>query len=228
MQKTVVIIEDEVIIAENLNRILTKFGYEVLYIANTFEEGIEAIKKYTPFVFLIDINLNSPFGDGITIAKKIKLYSSAKHIYVTANADKTTLIEASASFPDGYITKPFRADQIYSALEILYNNSQPSKYIEVKHKGNLLRVEENQIHFIKSDGVYVEIFTEFEKYLYRTSFSNLLKKFDTAMIQVHRSYLINRHKINSYNSKEVELICGTDIPIGRIYRQDFINKIKSP
>ncbi len=227
MQKTVVIIEDEVIIAENLNRILTKFGYEVLYIANTFEEGLEAVKDYTPFAFLIDINLSSPFGDGITIAKKIKHYSSAKHIYVTANADKNTLIEASSSFPDGYITKPFRADQIFSALEILYNNSQPIQHIEVKHKGNLIRLEENQIHFIKSDGVYVEIYTEFEKYLFRASFNNLLKKFANSLIQVHRSYLINKHKVNSYNSKEVELICGTDIPIGRIYRQDFVQSIKS-
>ena len=71
INKNIVIIEDEVIIAENLRRIIIKMGFNVIDVANTYKEGLDIIHKDSSAIYLIDINLGSVEGNGIDLSMKL-------------------------------------------------------------------------------------------------------------------------------------------------------------
>jgi two-component system, response regulator PdtaR len=118
MTKTrIVIVEDEIIVAEDLKLTLTNFGYDVIAIASTGERAIEIAESEHPDLILMDIVLAGKC-DGITTAEQIHAREDIPIIYVTANLDKTLLQRVKHTTPFGYIVKPFNDREVYSNIEI--------------------------------------------------------------------------------------------------------------
>jgi len=113
----ILIVEDEIIVAEDLRLTLTSLGYEVIAIASTGEDAIEIAGLRHPDLILMDILLAGTI-DGITTAERIHARSDIPVIYVTAYADDTLLQRAKQTTPFGYIVKPFNDREIYSTIEI--------------------------------------------------------------------------------------------------------------
>ncbi len=112
----VLVVEDETIIAMDLQGILKQFGYEVCRVVSSGEESIRTAKRYRPDVVLMDIKLRGSMN-GITAAKHIRSDLEIPVIYLTAYSDPYTMNSVNASEPEGYIYKPFEERQLRKALK---------------------------------------------------------------------------------------------------------------
>lgn len=119
MQKTIMIIDDSATLREVVNMTLTKAGYEVLQ-AN---DGADAIAKLTgQKVHLIICDVNMPNMDGITFLKEIKqnqTYKFTPIIMLTTESQDAKKMEGKAAGAKAWIVKPFKPDQMLSAVEKL-------------------------------------------------------------------------------------------------------------
>ena len=104
----IVIVEDELIIAEDVSNMLTRKGYEVMGIAMDYDEAIAILKVNKPDLILLDINLNSK-KDGIDLANTINEFYGIPFIFTTSYSDSATLERAKKSNPINYLVKPFKA-----------------------------------------------------------------------------------------------------------------------
>ena len=130
----IMIVEDEVIVAKDIQRILKKLGYEAFDPYANGKKALDAIEKINPDLILLDINLKSSEIDGIQVGEQIHQHYQIPFIYLTAFSDKTTLDRAKLTEPYGYIIKPFEEDDIRTAIEIAYYKY--TKDLETLNKGN--------------------------------------------------------------------------------------------
>ena len=122
----ILIIEDETIVALDIKRIVKNLGYEVTDTVTNFESAINSVEKNRPDIILSDINLNSD-KNGIDIIETIQKKDFIPTIYITAYSDELTIQRAIKTNPMGYILKPFRKDDIKSALLLTIYKLQNEK-----------------------------------------------------------------------------------------------------
>lgn len=113
----ILIVEDERIIAIDLQRRLERFGYTVAGIAAEGSKALELVQELSPDIVLMDIMLVGEM-DGIETAVKIKKKASIPIIFLTAYSDEKTLERAKTAEPSGYILKPFKDKELYTTIDI--------------------------------------------------------------------------------------------------------------
>lgn len=212
----VIIVEDDFIVADHFKLMLQKYGIKVAAIIDNAEEAIESISENADLYF-VDIRLNGA-KSGIDLGKELKA-NDIPFIYVSANNEISTLKKAALTLPESYITKPYKESDILAVIEIL-KNKNPNPYY-VKSSFGKKAINLNDILYVEADGAYIKIVTENETYHERNSLSSLEEAFSGNLIRVHRSYLVNKAKIDQFNSKYI-YIGKNSIPISRSYK-DLIN-----
>jgi CheY-like chemotaxis protein len=110
IQTKILIVEDELLAAENLARNLRKQGYEITSIVDSGEAAIANATENHPDLVLMDIMLQGDM-DGIAAAKTIDNRLKIPVVYMTAYADETTLKKAQLTNPYGYLVKPFKPNE---------------------------------------------------------------------------------------------------------------------
>jgi len=243
----ILIVEDELIIAEDMKEILQELNYEVIGLACDCNEAKSILTKELPDIVLVDIQLRSGDDqlqcgdDGISLAKTIKEKYNLPIIFITSHSDETTVDRAKAIQPDGYIVKPFEKEDLYTSIEIAFSNYLKSnstqtddevdnyflkEYLFVKKKYQFEKVRIHDIQWIKSEGNYLEMYCNNEKkYIIRSSFSELFNHISLkSLLQVHKSYAVNFDYIDTVKPNEI-VINKTAIPIGKIYRKNIRKKL---
>jgi len=117
MSISVLIVEDEPVIASDIEMTLTGDDYTVMGIAYSSTKALDMLHRFRLDVVLLDIAIKGD-KDGIEIARIINDKYKIPFIYITSFADKETLDRAKATFPSGYIVKPFKDRDIISAIEM--------------------------------------------------------------------------------------------------------------
>jgi signal transduction histidine kinase len=119
----ILIVEDERIIARDLERRVKRFGYEVAGVTAFGEEAIRLARAAPPDLVLMDIRLRGEL-DGIAAAERIRDDCQIPIIFMTAYADDATLKAARATEPSAYILKPFHERELQIAIEMaLYKHA---------------------------------------------------------------------------------------------------------
>jgi DNA-binding NtrC family response regulator len=118
MKRTILIVEDQFIEANNLQMILERAGYSVCGIARSVPVALKIIEEEQPGLVLLDIFLQGPLT-GIDLAKTLK-EKNIGFIYLSANSNKETLEAAKATRPYGFLVKPFREKDVLVTLEIAH------------------------------------------------------------------------------------------------------------
>lgn len=113
----VLIVEDELVVAENIARNLSKQGYATVNIVDSGEEAIKQAQIMQPDVVLMDIMLQGEI-DGIMAANILRKEMQLPIIYMTAYVDDQTLERAKQTEPYGYLVKPFKPYDLKTAIEI--------------------------------------------------------------------------------------------------------------
>jgi two-component system sensor histidine kinase UhpB len=135
-KKKILIVEDQLIIALDLELILKNLGYEVAGIVNTGEESVEFVKNSKPDLVLMDIMLSGDI-DGIAAAEVIHKTLDVPIIYLTAHSDEKSLERAHLTGPYGYIVKPIQERELYTSIEIAlhrFNMDRILKKSEMKYR----------------------------------------------------------------------------------------------
>jgi AmiR/NasT family two-component response regulator len=112
----ILIVEDERIIAKDLERRLQRLGYTVVGLAVTGAEAIRSCSDLRPDVVLMDIRLVGETG-GIEAAQSIRAAVPVPIIYLTAYIDDATICQATAVSHWGYIHKPFHERELQATIE---------------------------------------------------------------------------------------------------------------
>ncbi len=120
---SILIIEDEGIVAHDISRRLKKLSYDVAGIKHFGEDAINFLSIHKPDLILCDIRLEGE-KDGIDVAEYVYQNDKTPLIFVTAMSDRKTLERAKKTLPYGYIVKPFDNHDLLTAIELaLYKNS---------------------------------------------------------------------------------------------------------
>ena len=116
-EKTILVVEDELMIAEDILESLTEMGYQVVGTAASGPEALQKVKEFQPRLVLMDIMLKGHM-DGIETAEAIHKIHDCALIYLTAYTDQKMLQRAKITSPFGYILKPFREKELHAMVEI--------------------------------------------------------------------------------------------------------------
>lgn len=126
----ILIVEDEGIIAKDIQSTLTRSGYSVVGIASSGEEAIKKAMEIHPDIVLMDIVLEGAM-DGVEAAEYIRDHFDIPVVYLTAYSDDTTLQRAKITEPFGYILKPFQEKELYTTIEMaIYKHTMQGKLKE--------------------------------------------------------------------------------------------------
>jgi two-component system, response regulator PdtaR len=243
----ILIIEDEFILASELSDTLESEGYEVVFTADNGQEALDFYKENEVDLVLCDININGDW-DGIETVTRLIAIKQVPIIYLTAFTDKDTLERAKLTFPAAYIPKPYHITNLRMAIELAINNFavkiQPNHLnilkdgkpdiqskemflqvnddIFIKQNYQFVKFSLSEILYLEADNIYTNIITNQKKYAIRQAIGNVHERLPMKnLVRVHRSFVVNINKIDSFNEYEV-IVHGHTIPISRTYKDEFM------
>ncbi|WP_298151827.1 response regulator [Flavobacterium sp.] len=236
----ILIVEDELIISQDMSNMLTKMGYYVVGDAIDFDEAITLLNTEIPDLILLDVNLNGK-KDGIDLAEEINNSYKVPFIFTTSYSDKSTLERAKKTNPINYLVKPFKSEQLFTAIEIaLHKLAAKDKDDEwdqqsdalmikdaifVKDKFKYSKIVISEIMWIRSEGNYLEIHTDKGFELVRASMTYFLERLDQrSFFRTHKSYIVNLNHMTKLESTNIT-IGGTIIPVSKTYIDDLMKRL---
>ena len=164
-------------------------------------------------------------------------FTNLPFIFTTSNSDKTTVLDAKETQPNGFLVKPFEEDQLFAAIEtatsnFIQNTSLASSLefsdsIFIKEKNLYHRIKINELVYLKSDNIYVVLQTKDHKFVHRESLKYYEERLSAHhFIRVHKSYLVNKDFIQAINSKDI-LVNGEMLPLSRHMRDKLMAGIRN-
>lgn len=114
---TVLVVDDEWIVAQDIRRILQGEGYDVPPPVTSGAEVMAAVQKHQPDLVLFDIGLDQG-RDGIAIARECQQVAGSAVLFVSGNSDVATLARAGELGPGGFVVKPFSDAQLRAAVRL--------------------------------------------------------------------------------------------------------------
>jgi DNA-binding LytR/AlgR family response regulator len=236
------IVEDELIVAKSISALLKQLGYTPLRPVRSYEAAIKMLRTESPDLLLVDIILESQ-PDGIELADTINKEFGIPFIFLTANSDPATVNRAKAVKPYAYLVKPFYQKELYSSIEIAFNNynlvtttrqkggngplSKVLDYIFIKEGDIFQRVLLDQILYVESEHVYLNIYTAQKQFVLRGKLEEFINNYgNNIFLRIHRSYAVNEKHLEAVNSLSVK-VGGKEIPLHRLYRQELLQRINA-
>jgi CheY-like chemotaxis protein len=116
-ERRALIIEDENLIAEDLEERLSGLGFSVIASVGSAEEGVAIAIRERPELILMDIRLSGE-KDGVQAAEEIRRQLDVPIVFLTAYSDSLTVERARATDHDGFILKPFQRRELQSTIDV--------------------------------------------------------------------------------------------------------------
>lgn len=208
----IVIVEDEYLIADMLTFMLKRNGYKNILHADSIEVATQFLDD-EPDVFLLDIRIHDK--NGIDFAKKLQV-GEIPFVFITANNELDTIKQAALTYPQAYLTKPIHEKDLIAILEII--RAKLVSFLWVKTNMGKIKLNQNEILFIEADNVYSKIICESSVYLVRITLKELEDLLSPFFVKVHRSFIVNKNKINTYKCNELK-VANFKIPVSKKYQK---------
>jgi len=242
----ILIVEDESIVAKDIQQSLKKIGYSVVGTCSSGEDAVKVAEELRPDLILMDIMLKGEMN-GIEAASQIREKFNIPVIYLTAYADENTLNKAKVSEPYGYIIKPFKEIDLHTSIEMaiykhnkeidikkerdflytILENQDSKDVIFVKSNSRLVKVKTSDIFFVEALKDYVVVNCANARYTIHSTMKDIEKKLpQNDFIRVHRSFIVRIDKIVAI--EQPNLILEDDkkiIPIGGSYKDDLTKRL---
>lgn len=129
----VLVVEDEALIADDLERTLRRLGYGVSGVVADGKRAIAAASSTRPAVVLMDIKLKGAM-DGVDAARVIRDEVDAPIVFLTSHSDDHTLSRASEVRPEGYVMKPFVERELRVAIELALHKHEVSRALSARER----------------------------------------------------------------------------------------------
>lgn len=232
----ILIIEDDVVIAQSLKLFLEKNGYRVAGMLDRGENLRTLIQQTSIDLVLLDIELAGGLN-GVDIAPLLKHEFHLPFIYLTAQSDPATLNRAALTEPYAYLVKPFREEELRAALEIalykirkeaclLASPAQAREALFVKNKNRLEKLDLSEILYIEAKDIYCIVKTEKGQFVLSHSLKTLEGQLSSeAFVRIHRSYLVALDKIRAIEDNQV-IVGAEHLPVGKTYRERLLQILR--
>jgi two-component system, response regulator PdtaR len=248
----VMIVEDESIVAMDLSAGLEHDGYTVVGIADNFEDALMLYTQNQVDILLMDINIYGS-RDGVETATALMKIKPVPLIYLTAFTDAATVERVKHTNPSAFLTKPYSIENVRIAIDLAIHHFAETKhaapgkvlsiegsaaekknekehilqmkdYVFIKQNYRFVKFKLSEILFAEADNNYVNIHAVSQKFILRLSLADLLERLRfSRLVRIHRSYAVNLDEISSFDDQLIR-IGNHEIPIGRNYRQEFMDR----
>lgn len=242
---TLLIIEDEVIIADRLALQLSKEGYHIMAKCATGAQALKALQTEQPDLAIVDISLRGDM-DGIEVVSQFP--ADIPVIYLTALSDQETLSRAASRPMENYLLKPYNRQQLLVAVELALRQNPiavgdekeevtkktvyaTDDFIWYRSESSYHRMPINKLRNVKADNSYIElIFDELT-----VTLSMNLAEFERCvdhpmLVRINRSHVINLAHVTSFAKSSRSLLLETtdgkkELSISALYRENFTKRI---
>lgn len=245
---SILIVEDEILIAQDVKEILEEVGYKNVFRARNYKQATEIMATQNIDLVLLDINLNDEVT-GIDLAHYINRHRQIPIIYITSYSDSGTIANVKQTMPAAFLLKPYSKALLLAAIEIaLFNYASKinaaekqventsaangendvviNKHLLVKENYHFIKIPLEEILWFESDKNYIEVKTLQKKYIIRSSLKRLLEQLPSAdFVKCYKQFIINIKHAKSFTSDAV-LIQGHQIPISRNTQEEVFRKLK--
>lgn len=196
------------------------------------EDAIEVfgiLKNNQIDIAFLDVEM--PEMSGIDLVKALK--NLPQIILITSRAEYA--VEAFEYNVTDYLVKPVKYVRFLKAVEKAENNiksstSQPEdtteeqNYVFIKSDSKIIRLHLDEVHFVEALSDYVVLNTQTKKHVMHGTMKSMVQKLGDQFIRVHRSFIVNRNKIEAIEDTKVVMPTKI-IPIGASYKSKFIEKL---
>ncbi len=242
----ILIVEDESIVAKDIQNSLKKIGYQISGVVNSGDKAIREVEENRPSIILMDIMIKGSMT-GIETAKQIKERFSIPVIFLTAYADDNTLNKAKVTEPYGYIIKPFREKELQTTIEMalykyekdeevkkerdlyhsLIENKESKDSIFVRADYRLNKINFDDIFYVEALKDYVVINTSDNSYTTHTTMKEMVRILPAKdFVRIHRSFIVNLNKIFSIKYPDLVIEGKMKVlPIGGLYRKQLYSRL---
>ncbi|UII33914.1 response regulator [Fulvivirga ulvae] len=231
---SVLIVEDQLLIAQNLKAILTDHDFDVLETVVSGEDAIDLVNKTLPDLILMDIHLAGEL-DGIATAEKIRQKHDIPIIYLSDHTDSETVDRAKKTFPANYLSKPFRTGDLLRALEIAFvNAAKPAKttstsklkdriFIRIDNqKSKMISYED--IIYLEADRAYSSVMTDEKEYKLSNNMRIISDQINSSdFIKVSRKHIININRVTGIDGNMIKLGDKHEVQMSKSYRDDVMS-----
>lgn len=240
-QINILIVEDEILLAQDLQlRLENNNDYKAIS-AQSYEEAIELLVTSKVDFLIIDITLK---GDktGIDLAAKVNETFKLPFIFLTSHADQQTFDKAKLVKPNAYLLKPFNDRMISMSIDLALSNFDSSNEIAQGNQENIskeneiphdkpLYIKQDSIYkkisakdiiYLEADGNYTVLHTKEKKYTYSMVLRKIQEKLHFPFfLRIHRSYIINTDYVTSFESNSITLDNRYKLPVSKQNRDEM-------
>ena len=245
---SILIVEDEVLIAQDLKEILEEVGYTEIFKARNYHQAIDTLNTNNIDIILLDINLNDT-KSGIDLGNHIHQNLYIPFIYITSYSDAETIANVKQTKPSAFLLKPYNKTHLLASIEIAlfnYSSNQNAADKNIEHTlndngdndliiNNQLLVKENyrfikipldDILWFESDKNYVVVKTLHKKHLLRTSLKKMQESLPAnKFVKCNKQFIVNIQQIESFSNSMVN-IKGNEISISRNEQDEVLKRLK--
>jgi DNA-binding LytR/AlgR family response regulator len=238
----ILIIEDDLIIAENLKENLIELQFDVIGIASRFQDAVDLFESEKPDLCLVDIYLKGSAKNGIETMEYLNAGFKIPIIYLTSFDDTEFREKAKSTNPSAYLIKPASKKQIDVAIDFAlsnfhkkeietssFKNSEKcpfytgSGYFFIKVNDKYEKIYAKDIAFLTASGPYCKISTFKKEYTISANMKSFLEQLNShKVIRCHRSYAVNIDHIKAFDDISLFVLKGQevhDIPMSNKYKQ---------
>lgn len=236
-------VEDDILQARMLRHQVQQLGYELVGVAATAAEALAMFADLQPDILLLDIHLKGEV-DGVELALQLQRQRSVPLIFLTSDESRSTYERALMAGPFSFLNKPYAEEQLTRALELavahfaraaggatatmIDGSAMVPDAFYVRQNYQLVKVYYDDVLWLESDDVYVNIHTVSHKYAVRSSLRQLEEKLPpNRFVRVRRNALVQLAAIDQVDLRaNVVRLRGVEVAVGGTYRDELLKHLQ--
>ncbi len=235
--RKILYVEDNYLFGLTMKLLINNIGHECV-VAESYEDGLRAFKEENPDLLIVDINLGEG-KTGLDLVNELGEELTIPLIYLTSEFSDDIFENAMATRPVTFLNKPVSKINLQRSIEhaIRQNKEEsrdsawedliPDSYF-VREGNKLKQIKMSETSFIEVQDKYCMVNTPSHTYVVRIQLKKLNEVLPENFIQIHRSYVINIHFLESLDqTKRVVMVSGNQLPVGRSYYDQLKSKIQT-
>ncbi len=225
---SILIIEDEALIAQNIKMQLENFGYSIAGVCYKYNTALKAINETQYDIVITDINLGNGIDEksGLQIAQQVKQIKNCPIIFLTAFSDKDTVKKATALAPSAYLVKPVNAANLFATVQLAVDNfatkttavaegTETPDCFFVKNSAKLIKVFWKDVYHLEAVKNYVKVNTKeySSSLLLRGTLQDVLQNrmppsVRNDFVKINRAEAVNKNSIKEIGKGVIITING--------------------